>query len=128
MSLIAAGKLLLPVVLVVFQQPAKTQSPSWLMPAAWIPQSQSQPQANPTPAATPNPQDKADINSKIQSNLQSVFSGDPSLQGADVSASVDDVAITLTGSVQSEGQHQRALALASQYAQYRKIVDKIGTK
>ena len=128
MRLITTGKLLLPVVLVVFQQPAKTQSPSLLMPAAWMPQSQSQPQANPTPAATPNPQDKAEVNSKIQSNLQSVFSGDPSLQGADVSASVDDVAITLTGSVQSEGQHQRVLALASQYAQYRKIVDKIGTK
>jgi hypothetical protein len=127
MRLITAGKLLLPAVLLVFQQPAKTQ-PNLLMAAAWLPQSQSQPQANPTPASTPNPQDKAEVNSKIQSNLQSIFGGDPSLQGADVSASVDDVAITLTGSVQSEGQHQRVLALTSQYAQYRKIVDKIATK
>jgi hypothetical protein len=123
MSLMA-GKLLLPAVLVVFLQPAKTQSPTLLMPAALLAQSQSQPQASPTPA----PQDKADVNSKIESNLNSVFSGDPVLQGADISASVDDVAITLTGAVQSEGQHQRALALVSQYTQYRKIVDKITTK
>jgi hypothetical protein len=123
MSLIHAGTSLLLAALVVFQQPAKTQNPGLLMVAHWL-QSQSQPQAAPTPA----PQDKADVNSKIQDNLQSVFGGDPSLQGANVSASVDDVAITLTGSVQSEGQHQRVLALVSQYAQYRKIVDKIAMK
>ena len=128
MNLIAAGKLMLPALLVVFQQPANTQSPSRLIAAARVPQAQSQPQPTATPAPPANPQDKAEVNSKIESNLRSVFSGDPSLQGADVSASVDDVAITLTGSVQSEGQHQRALALASQYAQYRKIVDKITTK
>jgi osmotically-inducible protein OsmY len=124
MSLIAAGELLLPAVLAVFLQPARTQSPGWLMLAAWLPQAQSQPQAT----APPAPQDKADVNSKIESNLNSIFSGDPSLQGADISASVDDVAITLTGAVQSEGQHQRALALASQYTRYRKIVDKLTTK
>lgn len=128
MSLIAAGKLLLPALLVVFQQPANTQGTSWLMTAARLPQSQSQPQPTATPAPAANPQDKADVNSKIESNLNSIFSGDPSLQGADISASVDDVAITLTGAVQSEGQHQRALALASQYTQYRKIVDKLITK
>jgi osmotically-inducible protein OsmY len=113
--------------LVVFQQPAKAQNPSLLVPTAGLVQSQSQPQATPTPAPE-NRQDKAEVNSKIQDNLQSVFGGDPSLQGANVSASVDDVAITLTGSVQSEGQHQRVLALASQYAQYRKIVDKLVMK
>ena len=96
--------------------------------AARLPQAQSQPQTSATPAPAANPQDKADVNSKIEGNLNSIFSGDPSLQGASISASVDDVAITLTGSVQSEGQHQRALALASQYTQYRKIVDKITTK
>ena len=127
MSLIHAGTSLLLAALVVFQQPAKTQNPGLLMAAPWL-QSQSQPQSQPQAAPTPAPQDKADVNSKIQDNLQSVFGGDPSLQGANVSASVDDVAITLTGSVQSEGQHQRALALASQFAQYRKIVDKIVVK
>jgi hypothetical protein len=127
MSLIHAGTSLLLAAVVVFQQPAKTQNPGLLMVAHWL-QSQSQPQSQPQAAPTPAPQDKAEVNSKIQDNLQSVFGGDPSLQGANVSASVDDVAITLTGSVQSEGQHQRVLALVSQYAQYRKIVDKISMK
>lgn len=126
MSLIGVGASLLVAVLVALQQPAKTLDPGLLMPAAWLAQSQSQSQ--PEAAATPAPQDKAGVNSQIQDNLQSVFGGDPSLQGANVSASVDDVAITLTGSVQSEGQHQRVLGLASQYSQYRKIVDKITTK
>jgi len=127
MSLIHAGASLLLAALVVFQQPAKTHNPVLLMVAPWL-QSQSQPQSQPQAAPTPAPQDKAGVNSTIQDNLQSVFGGDPSLQGANVSASVDDVAITLTGSVQSEGQHQRVLALVSQYAQYRKIVDKINMK
>jgi hypothetical protein len=129
MSLIHAGTSLLLAALVVFQQPAKTHNPGLLMVAPWLQsQSQSQPQSQQPAAPTPAPQDKAGVNSTIQDNLQSVFGGDPSLQGANVSASVDDVAITLTGSVQSEGQHQRVLALVSQYAQYRKIVDKITMK
>jgi osmotically-inducible protein OsmY len=110
--------------------PARTQTQALSRPSAetlsgthvWL----SQAQQPPTPA--PNPQDKAAINSNIQSNLQSAFSSDPLLEGADLQASVDDVAVTITGSVQSEGQHRRALAFASQYAQYRQIVDKIAVK
>jgi len=122
MRLIGASTLLLVTALVALLQPVKTHSQPSVMPVAW----QSQPQAAATPA--PNPQDKAEVNSRIQSQLSSVFSGDPSLSGASVDTNVDDVAITLTGSVQSEGQHQRVLALASQFAQYRKIVDKIVVK
>src|SRR5215472_6455283 len=99
---------------------------------------QSQPQTqNPPP---PNPQtspdnqrpqqqpgsssqDKASVNSQIQSNIKSALSGDPALSGADVQASVDDVNITLTGTVQSQGQLDRVLALISPYAQYRKVVN-----
>ena len=122
--------LLLITTLLLFQWTARTQTQALSWPAVetlsgrhvWF----SQAQQGPTP--TPNPQDKASVNSNIESNLQSALSSDPVLSGADVQASVDDVAITLTGSVQSEGQHRRALAFASQYAQYRKIVDKIAVK
>ncbi len=80
--------------------------------------------------ATPTPprQDKPEVNSSIQSNLRAVFSGDPVLDGAAIEPSVDDAAITLTGTVQSEGQHRRALELVSQYSRYRKIVDKLVVK
>jgi osmotically-inducible protein OsmY len=119
---------LLPVLLAL-PQPAKAQTEKPAVPTALL--SQSQATATPTPAPatpTPNPQDKAGVNSNIQSNLRSVLSGDPVLSGASIDPSVDDVAITLNGTVQSEGQRRRALALASQYSQYRKIVDKLVVK
>ena len=112
---------LLLVALVIFLQPAKAQSRIWAVPVACLAQAQE----SPTPA---HPQDKSEANSLMESNLRSAFSGDPSLSGADIQTSVDDVSITLTGSVQSEGQHRRALALTAQFATYRKIVDKITIK
>jgi osmotically-inducible protein OsmY len=124
MRRITASTLLLITVPLVLPRAAETRSQALSMPLAWLSQAQqSQPQQSPSP--TPNPQDRAQINSNIESNLESAFSSDPILDGANIQASVDDVSITITGTVQSEGQHQRALAFASQYAQYRKIVDKI---
>jgi osmotically-inducible protein OsmY len=70
-------------------------------------------------------QDKTAGNDRIQSNLQSALDGDPALRGADLTASVDDERITLTGSVQSYLQHQRVLELVSPYGNYREIVDKV---
>lgn len=70
-------------------------------------------------------QNKSAGNERIQNNLQSALDDDPTLSGADVSAIVDDKNITLTGTVQSYLQHQRALALVSPYYSYRKIVDKV---
>jgi osmotically-inducible protein OsmY len=70
-------------------------------------------------------QDKAAGNERIQSNLQSVFDGDPTLSGTQVVAAVDDQSITLTGTVESHLQHQRVLQLVSPYFSYRTIVDKV---
>jgi len=70
-------------------------------------------------------QDKAGGNARIQSNLQSAFDDDPVLSGTDLTASVDDERITLTGTVQSYLQHQRVVQLASPYSSYREIVDKV---
>ena len=64
-------------------------------------------------------------NDKVQDNLQSILSSDPILDGADVQVQVNDQSITLTGTVQSYAQHQRALQLVQPYASSRKIIDKI---
>lgn len=110
-----------------------------LLSTAFLFGQQSQPQNQnppPNPQVSPdnqqpqqqpgsNPQDKAAVNSQIQSNIASALSGDPSLSGANVQASVDDVNITLTGSVQSQGQLDRVLALISPYTRYRKVVNKV---
>jgi hypothetical protein len=111
--------LLLPAPL-AFPQPVQAGSQN--QPAtATAPPQQSQP-------SSPQREDKPDINRNIESNLRDAFGGDPALSGAQIDVKVDDVAITLTGSVQSEGQHRRAVQLASQYGQYRQIVDKLVTK
>ena len=70
-------------------------------------------------------QDKTAGNERIQDNLQSAFDDDPTLNGAEVAANVDDENITLTGTVQSYLQHQRVLQLVSPYYRYRMVVDKV---
>lgn len=77
------------------------------------------------PQDNTQPQAKADANSMIQSNIESVLEGDPILSSANVEATVDDDNITLTGTVESYAQHQRVLQLVAPYAHYRKVVDKI---
>jgi osmotically-inducible protein OsmY len=120
--------LLLPVVLAL-PQSAKAQTEKPVRPTAVLFQSQQTATPNPAPPApNPAPQDKREVNSNIQSNLSSILSGDPVLDGASIDPSVDDVAITLNGTVQSEGQRRRALDLASQYSRYRNIVDKLVVK
>ena len=129
MRRIELSMLLFMPVLLALPQSAKVRTEKPLMPMALLSQSQQTAPPNPAPpAATPAPQDKREVNSNIQSNLRSVLSGDPVLSGASIDPSVDDVAITLNGTVQSEGQRRRALDLASQYSQYRKIVDKLVVK
>ena len=102
-----------------FPQPAKSHAETLSIPGVLA--SHFQPSAT---LLSPQ-QEKAEFNSNIQSNLLDVLSGDPTLDGAEIDVNVDDIAITLTGTVNSEGQHTRALQLASQYSQYRKIVDKL---
>jgi hypothetical protein len=119
MKLFGMCSLLLFSGLSMFPQPGKSQAQKPSMPGFLASHFQ--------PSATPPAQDqeKAEVNSTIQSNLQEVLSGDPALDGAEIDVNVDDVAITISGTVNSEGQHRRALQLASQYSQYRKIVDKL---
>jgi hypothetical protein len=105
-------------------QPPQSQSPT--PPANASPgQTDSRSQPAPTPAQE---QQRASANSQIQSQLQSLLNSDPFLNDADVEVSVDDINVTLTGTIVSEGQRQRVLQLASPYGQYRKIVDKTTIK
>jgi osmotically-inducible protein OsmY len=98
------------------QQPSGQQNP----PSGAPPQTQQ-------PAA-PAPQERAMSNSDIQSQVQSTLGNDPSLSGAQVQASVDDTSITLTGTVQSQAQKDRILALVAPYQAQRKVVDKVTVK
>src|SRR5512147_2656822 len=76
-----------------------------------------------TPPATH--QDMSENNSRIQRSVEDLLKGDTVLSGADITTTVDDYAITLSGYVDSYAQHQRVMALVNQYSRYRKIVDKL---
>jgi osmotically-inducible protein OsmY len=103
----------------ICQQPSQNQNPA-------IPAAQAQPESGAQTQQSDQPlQDKAAGNERIQNNLQSAFDDDPTLSGADITANVDDEAITLTGAVHSYLQHQRVLQLVSPYYSYRGIVDKV---
>jgi osmotically-inducible protein OsmY len=105
------------------QQPANPAQNSPAPPPAAAPE--SSPQLTPTPTPTPLRQDKAFANSQIQTNIQSTLAGDPSLSGTDIQVNVDDVYITLMGSVDSEAQLRRVMALVSPYISYRQVVNKV---
>lgn len=111
--------LLLSAALAWAQQPTNPAQNPPSAPPATTPDSGRQP----TP--TPTRQDKAAVNSQIQSNIQSALSGDPGLSGTSVQTTVDDVNITLTGFVESEAQLNRVMQLVSPYTGYRQVVNKV---
>lgn len=103
------------------QQPANPSQNPPSAPPATAPESNQQP--TPTPQIAR--QDKASANSQILDNVRSAVNSDPILSGTNVQVSVDDVYITLTGSVDSQGQLQRVLQLVSPYVNVRQLVNKI---
>jgi osmotically-inducible protein OsmY len=113
---------------VAFSQQPQGQNPPPSTPPVTYPDNRSQ-QASPSPSPTAeSSQDKASVNSQMQSDLKGVLSSDPALSGTNVEASVDDMNITLTGSVQSQAQIERVMALVSPYARYRNVVNKVTVK
>jgi hypothetical protein len=115
--------LLLSAGLAYAQQPTNPSQNPPAPPPSIVPES-----SQPTPTPQPPRQDKASANSQIQDNIRSALTGDPSLSGTDVQVAVDDVNITLTGSVDSEGQLRRVMALVSPYISYRQVVNKVQVK
>jgi hypothetical protein len=64
-------------------------------------------------------------NADVQRQIQKRISEDPSLAQANVSVSVDDHGVLLTGTVDTESQHQAVLEAAQAVAGDRPIDDKI---
>ena len=61
----------------------------------------------------------------IEKELQKEFGRAPLLRGQQLKASVDDKNIVVTGTVETQAQHDLALQLAQQYAKERKVADQI---
>lgn len=67
-------------------------------------------------------------NADVQQQIQQSIAKDPALMDANVHAKVDDNSIVLTGTVEDEAQHRRALASVQPYAGQRNVIDKLVVK
>src|SRR6185369_15789602 len=97
------------------QPPPESTPPTF--PQERVPKQQMPPdqQAPPERLSTPEAQQK------IQQGLNS----EPTLQNTNVGVHVDENSVILSGTVNSEQQHDLAIRIAESYAGDRKIVDKI---
>jgi hypothetical protein len=62
---------------------------------------------------------------EVQQQIQQGLNSEPTLRNSNVRARVDDNSVILTGTLETEQQHDFALRIAQSYAGDRKIVDKI---
>jgi osmotically-inducible protein OsmY len=74
-----------------------------------------------TKAPAPRGLSAADVEQQIQQKLNN----EPGLANAEIGVKTNAKSVTLTGSVDTERQHDLALRIAQSYAGDRKIVDKI---
>ena len=103
---------------------AQQQPPyNWRGTPPTFPQGQLPGQAMPPDTAAPPPQQMSSW--QVQQQIQDRLNGEPYLANRNVKASVNDSAVTLTGVVNSEQQHQLALGIAQSYAGSREVLDKI---
>ncbi len=111
-----------------------------LLATAMLAQQQGQPPPSSPPETTPPtfPEEQAPQQAppeqqapralstpEVQHQIQQGLNSQPELRSSDVGVHVDENSVILTGSVQSEQQHDLALRIAESYAGDRKIVDKI---
>jgi BON domain len=62
---------------------------------------------------------------EVQQQVQQGLNSEPALDGSKVGVRVDENSVILTGTVNTEAQHDLAMRIAQSYASDRKIVDKI---
>lgn len=120
MKTLLLGSVLLLAASLIAQQPAHPPH----QPPAQQPPSADQP-TEPMPPDTKAPAPAALPNSEVQQKVQHTIADMPELSSANVKVSVTDDAIALTGTVNSQEQHDLALRVAQSYAGDRSIDDKI---
>ena len=122
MKWLTLGTLLLAAQFMVAQQqgPPYETAPNTTPPT--FPRDQSP--EDPLPPDTKAPSHELS-NPELRQQIDDSFSAEPKLADSRLSVSVDDEAVTLTGTVDDEQQHDLALSIAKSHAGDREIVDKI---
>ena len=129
MSRLLGGALLLFAVLCMAQQQGVPSNPPYTTPPTFPKAQQPSPR---TPPDMPAPREHPDAQTQgmpagneVAQQIQKKIDTEPLLKGSTVKAAVDDGSVTLTGTVDSEQEHDIALRIAKSYAGKRDIVDKI---
>ena len=83
------------------------------------------PEAPPMPPDQKAPPPQALSTMEVEKQIQEHFNSEPALTNSNVSIKADESLVVLTGTVDSDVQHDLALRIAQSYAGDRKVVDKI---
>ena len=95
-----------------------------LPPGEPVPSPQTRP-AEPMPPDEPAPPPHALASQEVEQQITTHFSSEPGLRDNNIDAKVSTDSVVLTGTVETEEQHERAVRIAQAYAADRQIVDKI---
>lgn len=83
------------------------------------------PEAQQMPPDQKAPPPEALSSERVEHEIQSHFRSEPTLVNSNLTVKADDTSVVLTGTVESDVQHDLALRIAQSYAGDRKLVDKI---
>jgi hyperosmotically inducible periplasmic protein len=104
------------------QQQSPTNPPPYTTPPTF-PEGRTQQQMQPDTKAPPPSETLS--TAQVQRQIQEKLSAEPALANMNVGVKTTDKSVTLTGSVDTERQHDLALRIAQSYAGDRKVVDKL---
>jgi osmotically-inducible protein OsmY len=104
------------------QQQPPTNSPPYTTPPTFPEGTARQQQMPPDTKARP-PQDLSAA--QVEQQIQEKLNNEPDLANTNMRVKADDQSVTLTGTVDTERQHDLVLRIAQSSAGDRKVVDKI---
>ena len=102
------------------------QSPPQSTPPTFPEGNRSPRQQMPPDQEAPPPQAMSSEQTQLQ--IEHSFHDEPALANTNVRAEVDDSSVVVTGTVDTEGQHELAMRIAKSNAGDRNVVDKIRVK
>jgi hypothetical protein len=106
-----------------FAQQQPPTGPPYTTPPT-LPKDKTLRQEMPPETKAPAPTDSLST-AQVQRQIQEKLSTEPALENTNVGVKASGKAVTLTGLVDTERQHDLAVRIAQSYAGDRKIVDKI---
>jgi osmotically-inducible protein OsmY len=104
------------------QQQSPTNPPPYTTPPTF-PDDQASRREMPPDTKAPAPQGLS--TAQVEQQIQDKLNREPILANTNVGVKTDDKSVTLTGTVDTDAQHDLALRIAQSYAGDRTIVDKI---